>query len=191
MAAGDVQAQLPAVFGDDEVGGATSGQPAGRLRQAFERTHAGVRALVQPRETGLGQQGFDDHAFPALDAAAGKLCHQRVGIAVNHQAGQTVRLAVHQAPTVTLDVKALPGPDRRSDARPEEGSVDTLGLDKTPDPGANFRTRAEGRPAEKLPVVPLDPHRFTGVRAATGNRTVKHPGMAPQQRTFLAFSQPY
>ena len=49
----------------------------------------------------------------------------------------------------------------------------------------------KGRPAEELPVVPLDPHRFASVRPAAGNGTVKHPGMAPQQRTLLAFSQPY
>ena len=117
--------------------------------------------------------------------------HQRVGILVDHQARQAVRLAVHQAPAVTLDIKALPGPYRLGDARPEEGSVDTLGLDKTPDTGADLRTRAESRPAEELPVMPFDPHRFTSVRPAASNRTIKHPGMAPQQGTFLAFFQPY
>lgn len=37
----------------------------------------------------------------------------------------------------------------------------------------------------------FNPDGFSRISAAAGNRTVKHPGVAPQKRALLAFSQPY
>ena len=66
----DIQAQHPVVLGNRDAGIARSGQPASRFGQAFKRAHAGVGALVQPRQTGLCQQRLDDDTFPFLGAAA-------------------------------------------------------------------------------------------------------------------------
>ena len=70
VAFGNVQAHLPAVLGDGNAGLTRAGYPAGRLGQPFERAHAGIRALIQARESGRIEQGFNNHAFPALDTAA-------------------------------------------------------------------------------------------------------------------------
>jgi hypothetical protein len=62
-------------------------------------------------------KSFDDHAFPFLRAATGKLRHQRVAITVNYEARQAVGFTVDQPPAVALDIKQLAGLQRLGDAR--------------------------------------------------------------------------
>jgi hypothetical protein len=85
---GNAQAQFPGVFAQQQVGGrriATPTQPALDLRQSFERTAAGIGALIDFAQARLCQQSVGQHAFPTLSAAGQKLRHQRVAITVNDQ----------------------------------------------------------------------------------------------------------
>jgi hypothetical protein len=140
-------------------------------------------------QAGLRQQGLHDHIFPALGPAAGELRHQGVGVAVHHHTRQAVGLAMDQADTVALYIKTGPGPYRAVYTRYEKRSIDAFVFIKAPDPGAYLRARTERGPAEKLAFVAFHTHGFAGIAAAFGNCAVKHPGVAPQQRTLLAWPQ--
>ena len=71
-------------------------EPGSRL-QALQLAHLGVGALEHRFAAGGFEQAVQDRLAPALDAGGEELRHQHVGVAVHHQAGQAVRLAVHQA----------------------------------------------------------------------------------------------
>ena len=161
-------------------------QPAGGLRQAFERPDLGVRPLVQQRESSRPEQGVGNHVLPAFHPGRQELRHQRVGIPVDDQPGQAVRLAVDQAQAVAADVKAGPGPDGALDQGVQECCVYALRLVETPGPRADFRTRAEGRPGQELSAAGLHFHGFARIGASARDGRVKNPGMAAQQGALLA-----
>ena len=138
----------------------------------------------------MRQQRLDDDTFPALDTAAGKLSHQRVGVAVYHQPGQAIGFAMHQAHAVTLNVKQRTGLERSGNARAEKSRVNALGFVKAPDAGAYLGAGTDGGPSQKTPVMALNLDSFTGVAAALGDGAVKHPRVAALQRALLAFSKP-
>ena len=132
------------------------------------------------------QQRVGNHRLPALHARRGELRHQRVAIAVHDQTRQAVRLAMHQAHAVALDVKAatrLQGP-RHCGA--EKGGVNALRLVKTPNTCANLGAGAERRPAQKLALVPFYPHRLATVAAPALDGRFKDPGMAALQGALFA-----
>jgi hypothetical protein len=187
VASGDVQRQAPVVFADAQLGGAVAAQPAGGLRQALKRAHTGIRALVEAAEPGGAQQGVGDHVLPALDAAGGELRHQRVGVAVDDQAGQAIGFAMDQAQAVTADVEQLARAHRALDERAQKRGVNALLFVKAPGPGTDARSGAERRPGQEVTGVRLDAHRFAGVSPAAGDGRIKYPGVAAQQGAFLAF----
>jgi len=190
MAGGDVQRQAPVVLAQGEFDRAFATQPAGRGRQALELAGAGVRALVQARQAGCGQQGIGQDRLPALRAHREELRHQGVAVAVDDEARQAVGFAVHQSHAVTVDGHALSGAHGLAHTLREEGGVDALGFIEAPAAGTDAGGRAEGGPGQEAAVVGLDAHGLAGIATALGDGGVEDPGMTPQQGAFLAFLQP-
>ena len=186
VALGHVEAELPLMLGDDDLGAPLAAQPAGLLGQAFKVAHLGVGTLVQAGQAGRGQQLVGDERLPALAAGRQELRHQGVGIAVDDQARQAVGLAMDQAQRVGRDRQPRPQGQRPGDALLEEAGIDALGLIETPDAHPDHRTGAGSAPAEKGPGGRFDPHGLTAVGAAAGHRALEDPGMAALQRALLA-----
>ena len=158
------------MFGDDPLGGPIAAQPAGARLQAFERTHAHIRALVHPRQAGDGAQPLGNHRAPALGAGGQELRAQHVAIAVDHQAGQAVGLAVHQAHAVAGQQSARRQAVAQRHGAPqpavEEGLVDALGFVKTPGPRAGW-LRGDGATERVI----TEHGRRLGLDVAQGHKT--------------------
>ena len=185
-----VHLQLPAMLADAPAAcrrrraasRCAAGRPSSARTPASERSYS----RVQP---GGGQQRVGDHVLPALAAGKQELRAQRVGIAVDHQAGQAVGLAMHQAHAVAVDRQARAQGHRALHAPREEGGVDALGLDEAPGAHADGRLRAVRAPGQEAAVVGLDAHRLARVGLALVDAAGKHPGVAALQRALLAFAQ--
>jgi hypothetical protein len=171
------------------IGGALAAQPAGLGGQAFEAAHARVRTLVQALAAGGGQQCVGKARLPALGAGRKKLRAQHVGIAIDDQPGQSIGLAVHQAHTVAFDRQPGAQCQRLADAAREEGLVDVLAFVEAPRPHPDLRACAVGAPGQEAAVVRLDAHRLAAVAAALVHAAGKDPGVALEQRAFLALAQ--
>jgi len=79
--------------------------------------------------------------------------------------------------------------DGARDAALEEGVVDAFVLVEAPGTHADHRGRAEGAPGEEAALVVLDAHGLAGVGLAARDAALEHPGVAAQQRSFLAVEQ--
>ncbi|NDB44086.1 MAG: hypothetical protein EB032_06045 [Betaproteobacteria bacterium] len=88
-----------------------------------------------------------------LSAARGKLRHQSVVIAVHHQARQSIRLTMHQAHAIALNVKQTARLHRCVNQPFNEGCVNALRFIKTPNPGADARGGTERSPRQKNTFV--------------------------------------
>jgi hypothetical protein len=73
--------------------------------------------------------------------------------------------------------------------RCEEGAVDALGLVEAPGAHADHRGRAVGAPGQEAAVGGFDAHGLAGVGLALVHAALEHPGVAAQQRAFLAVAQ--
>jgi hypothetical protein len=117
-----------------------------RKLEALELAHLGVGALEDRFAAGNFSQRIQNGVAPALDAGGEELRHQHVGIAVDHQPGQAVGFAVHQAQGVGVPRRGQGVAQRKRFLNPvaEEGGVDGLRGVEGPDARADLRLRAVG-----------------------------------------------
>ena len=90
-----------------------------------------------------------------IGTGAGQLQHQRLGVAIDDDAGQTVRFGVHQPHRLLGSGRehAIAHGDGIAQARAEEIGIDVLALGKVPHARDDARLRAVGGPAEKLALA--------------------------------------
>src|SRR5436190_8951356 len=99
----DVDAEVEAVFDDRATRGlAVTAHEARARLEPFQLARLGVRALVDRLAAGELGERVEDRIAPALDARGKELRHQHVGVTVDDEARQAIRLGVDQTQRIAV-----------------------------------------------------------------------------------------
>ena len=171
------------MLADDQRRRQRAAQNAGARRQAFQIAHLGIGTLVEIGAAGQFHQQIGQRPAPALHPRRQHLHHQRVAVAVHHQAGQAVGFAVHQPHAVGDLGQFLAQADGARQTRPQEGLVDGLVFPISPHPSQNLRFGAIRGQRQESPVGIAHRHGFAGLRLALDalDGAGKNPGVAVLQ----------
>ncbi len=166
---------------------------AGALFQPFLLAHRHVGALIDAALGVESAQRLGDQLTLELGAGGENLAHQKIGVAVDGQARQTVGLGGAQTiagEALTLDerITGLLGVFETTD---EEVEIDGLILVEGPDPGADLGAAGPGATGEPLAVMgeDLDGIAVNGVALNPLDPLGEDPGVATQQGFFAAFDE--
>ncbi len=161
---------------------------SGARGKTFELASLGIGALVDPRAAAPLAEDRDQRVAPPLAARGKELHHQRVRVAVGDEAGEPVRLPVHEPQRIgrLRRNRCAPQVERRSDSLFEQIRAGNFRLLKAPDAGPDLRGRAVRRPGEETSVCAPDIHGITALRRSRdlGDRPGKDPRVAPQERAL-------
>ncbi len=156
--------------------------------QPFQRSHLRVRALVDRLAARFRSERIENRLAPEFRAGREELHHQHVGIAVDDEARQAVRFAVHQAQRIAVleGRQGMTKLNRLIQSCFKEGFFNPRAGLETPDPRANLRLRAPGRHRDRL-AGGFDQHRLAvgGLAVHLLDGAGKDPRMAALER-FVA-----